>query len=105
MAPGSVVVDLAAAQGGNCELTRPDEVVEAGGVQVFGPTNLPATVPHHASLMYAKNVSTFLLHLVHEGEVRIDPGDEIAVRTLVVRGGEVVNAKVLEALGTAEGVR
>ncbi|MEX0832731.1 MAG: Re/Si-specific NAD(P)(+) transhydrogenase subunit alpha [Actinomycetota bacterium] len=99
MAPGSVVVDIAAEQGGNVELTRPDEVVEDGGVTIIGPTNLPASVPHHASQMYAKNISAFLLHLFKEGELQIDPEDEITRETLITRGGDVVHPRVREVLG------
>ena len=102
MAPGSVVVDLAAERGGNCELTRPDEVVVENGVTILGPTNLPATVPYHASQMYAKNVTTFLLHLVKEGAVRVDMSDEIARETLIAQAGEVVHARVRAALGLPE---
>ena len=108
MARGSVVVDLAAPQGGNCEATKPDEIVELNGVRVFGPTNLPSAVPQHASQMYAKNMVTFLLHLVKEGRVAVDPEDEITTKTLVARGGEIVHPKVLEALAAdamPEGVR
>ena len=64
MAPGSVIVDLAAERGGNCELTRPDETVVHKGVTILGPTNPPALVPYHASQMYSKNIITFLLHLL-----------------------------------------
>ncbi len=99
MAPGSVVVDLAAERGGNCELTRADEVVVENGVTVLGPTNLPSAVPYHASQMYAKNITTFLLHLVKDGAVRIDTTDEITRDTLVAHGGEVVNPRVRAALG------
>ena len=99
MAPGSVVVDLAAERGGNCELTRPDEVVIEQGVTILGPTNLPSTVPYHASQMYAKNVTTFLLHLVKEGVVTLDPNDEITRDTLITRDGDVVNVRVRQALG------
>ncbi len=101
MAPGSVVVDLAAERGGNCEVTRPGESVVHHGVTVLGPLNLPATVPAHASQMYAKNISTFLLHLVKDGELVIDRDDEITRDTLVTFGGEVVNARVLETLNSA----
>ncbi|HEY0410271.1 MAG TPA: Re/Si-specific NAD(P)(+) transhydrogenase subunit alpha [Candidatus Dormibacteraeota bacterium] len=101
MAPGSVVVDLAAEQGGNCELTEAGEVVVAHGVSVVGAVNLPATVPQHASQMYAKNVATFLQHLVKEGAVRLDPDDQITRETLVTRDGRVVNPRVCEALGIA----
>jgi NAD(P) transhydrogenase subunit alpha len=102
MAPGSVVVDLAAERGGNCELTRPDEVVVENGVTILGPTNLPATVPYHASQMYAKNITTFLLHLVKDGAVRVDLSDEITRETLIAQHGEVAHARVRAALGLPE---
>jgi H+-translocating NAD(P) transhydrogenase subunit alpha len=99
MAPGSVIVDLAAERGGNCELTRADETVTDGGVTVLGPTNLAATVPYHASQMYAKNVTTFLQHLVKNGQLTIDVTDEITAETLVTRDGEIAHPRVREALG------
>ena len=99
MAPGSVVVDLAAERGGNCELTQADQKMVVHGVTILGPTNLPSAVPYHASQMYAKNITTFLLHLVKDGCVRIDPSDEITRDTLVAERGEVVNARIREALG------
>ncbi|MBI2833606.1 MAG: Re/Si-specific NAD(P)(+) transhydrogenase subunit alpha [Acidobacteria bacterium] len=99
MAPGSVIVDLAAERGGNCELTRPDESVVADGVTILGPTNLPATVPYHASQMYAKNITTFLLHLMKDGQLRLAEDDEIARETLVTRGGDIVNVRARSALG------
>jgi len=102
MAPGSVIVDLAAERGGNCELTRADQVVVEQGVTILGPTNLPSAVPYHASQMYAKNVTTFLLHLVKDGNVKIDPADEITRDTLITERGEVVNPRVREALGLPE---
>jgi len=102
MAPGSVVVDLAAERGGNCELTRADEVVIENGVTILGPTNLPSTVPYHASQMYAKNVTTFLTHLVKDGAVVLDPSDEITRDTLVAKGGDIVNSRVRQALGLPE---
>ncbi|MGK2935739.1 MAG: Re/Si-specific NAD(P)(+) transhydrogenase subunit alpha [Gemmatimonadaceae bacterium] len=98
MAPGSVIVDLAAERGGNCEVTKADEVVELNGVTVLGPTNLPATVPYHASQMYAKNVSTFLLHLIKDGALNVDREDEITRETLVTQGGEVVHERVKKLL-------
>jgi NAD(P) transhydrogenase subunit alpha len=104
MAPGSVIVDLAAERGGNCELTRADHVVVEQGVTILGPTNLPSTVPYHASQMYAKNVTTFLLHLVKDGVVTIDTNDEITRDTLIAQGGDVVNARVRQALGMTESV-
>jgi H+-translocating NAD(P) transhydrogenase subunit alpha len=102
MAPGSVVVDLAAERGGNCELTRADQVVVEKGVTILGPTNLPSTVPYHASQMYAKNITTFLLHLVKDGAIALDPNDEISRDTLIARDGEVVNVRVRQALGFPE---
>jgi len=99
MAPGSVIVDLAAEAGGNCELTRADETVEVNGVRILGPTNLPSTIPHHASQMYAKNVSSFLLHLVTEGKVELDMEDEITRETLAAWDGEVVHPRIRQALG------
>ena len=99
MAPGSVIVDLAAERGGNCELTRPDERVVVRGVTILGPTNLPSEVPYHASQMFAKNVVTFLLHLAPKGELRIDPEDQITRDTLVTSDGEIVNARIREILG------
>ncbi|MFH1569839.1 MAG: Re/Si-specific NAD(P)(+) transhydrogenase subunit alpha [Gemmatimonadota bacterium] len=101
MAPQSVIVDLAAERGGNCAVTRPGETVEAHGVRVIGPVNLPATVPNHASQMYAHNISTFLLHLVKDGQLQLDTEDEITRETLVTRGGQVVHARALEARGQA----
>jgi NAD(P) transhydrogenase subunit alpha len=102
MTAGSVIVDLAAERGGNCELTRPDETVVEGQVTIMGPTNLPATVPHHASQMFSKNVTTFLLLLVDKsGSPSLDTGDEIVRETLVTRGGEIVQPRVREALGLA----
>jgi NAD(P) transhydrogenase subunit alpha len=98
MRKGSVIVDLAAEQGGNCELTRAGETVDHDGVKIVGPVNLAAGVPNHASQLYAKNVATFLAHAAKDGEVRTD-ADEILSGTLVSRGGEVVHPKVREALG------
>ncbi|HJN45940.1 MAG: Re/Si-specific NAD(P)(+) transhydrogenase subunit alpha [Vicinamibacterales bacterium] len=98
MTPGSVLVDLAAERGGNVEPSRPDETVVAHGVTVLGPTNLPATVPFHASQMFAKNVSTLLLHLVDDGALRIDLEDEITQGTLVSKDGDVVHPRVRELL-------
>jgi NAD(P) transhydrogenase subunit alpha len=94
MAPGSVVVDLAAERGGNCELTRPGETVVSGGVTILGPANLPADIPNHASQMFAKNVATLLLYLVKDGQIRIDLDDEITRETLVTRDGRIVHPRV-----------
>ncbi len=92
MGPGSVIVDLAAERGGNCELTQADRTVVENGVTILGPTNLPATVPAHASQMYARNIATFLLHLVKDGQLNVDVADEITRGTLVARDGQVVRA-------------
>ncbi len=94
MQPGSVIVDLAAERGGNCELTRPGEVYLEYGVTILGPLNLPASVPHDASQMYARNMTAFLLHLVRDGQLRLDPEDPIVQETMVTRGGEVVHPRL-----------
>jgi NAD(P) transhydrogenase subunit alpha len=99
MAPGSVIVDLAAERGGNCELTRADQTVRAGEVTVIGPTNVASALPYHASQMYAKNVTTFLLSMIKKGELTIDTDDEVVRETLVTRGGEVVHPRVRQAHG------
>jgi proton-translocating NAD(P)+ transhydrogenase subunit alpha len=107
MQPGSVVVDLAAERGGNCELTRPDEIVNHNGVDIIGPSNPPALVPYHASQMYSKNITTFLMHLLgREGAKQpaftvdmLDMDDEITRETLLTRGGAVVHPRVKELLG------
>jgi NAD(P) transhydrogenase subunit alpha len=99
MAPGSVIVDLAAERGGNCELTKPGETIVDSGVQVLGPLNLPASIPNHASQMYAKNVQAFLALLVKKGELNIDPTDEIIRETLVTQSGHIVHPKVRQAQG------
>jgi len=105
MQPGSVIVDCAAERGGNCELTRPNHRrVTDNGVTIFGPTNLPASVPHEASLMYAKNMSAFLMLLVKDGQLNIDMDDEIVRGTMVTRGGEITHKRVIEALGEVQGV-
>jgi NAD(P) transhydrogenase subunit alpha len=106
MAPGSVVVDLAAERGGNCELTRPDEVVIYKGITILGPSNPPALVPNHASQMYSKNITTFLLHLLGKDGAKkpaldLDLSDEITRDTLLTRDGDVVHARVKDLLGAA----
>lgn len=99
MAPGSVIVDVAAERGGNCELTKPGETVTVHGVTIIGAVNLPATVPYHASQMYARNVTTFLLAMLKDGELKLDLDDPIVRDTLVTRDGEVVHPRVRERLG------
>ncbi|HTT62767.1 MAG TPA: Re/Si-specific NAD(P)(+) transhydrogenase subunit alpha [Bryobacteraceae bacterium] len=102
MAPGSVVVDLAAERGGNCEVTRASEVVEEQGVAVIGTINLASTVPYHASQLYARNITAFLLHLFRDGKLHADSDDEIARETLVTAGGEIVNPRLREFFQLAQ---
>ena len=99
MAPGSVIVDLAAERGGNCELTRAGELVVEYRVTIIGTINLASSVPYHASQMYARNLTAFLLHLVKEGKLQLNLDDEILQETLVTREGEVVNPRVREFHG------
>ncbi len=96
MAPGSVIVDLAGERGGNCELTRPGEIVVEHGVTIIGWFNLASTVPYHASQMYARNVTAFLLHLVKDSKLQLNMDDEIVSETMLTRAGEVVNPRVRE---------
>jgi NAD(P) transhydrogenase subunit alpha len=96
MAPGSVIVDLAAERGGNCELTKPDETAVINGVTIIGEYNLAGTVPYHASQLYARNISAFLLHLTKEGKLQLNLQDEIMRETLLTHEGEIVNARVRE---------
>ena len=98
MRPGSVIVDLAAEAGGNCELTEPDRVVVRHGVTIHGPTNLPATLPVHASQLYARNVTELLREFVKDGALAFDFDDEVIKGTCVTHGGEVVNDAVKSAL-------
>ena len=92
MRPGAVIVDLAAENGGNCALTKPDEVVQAGPVTIVGTLNLPSSVPYHASQMFAKNVLTLLQHLIKDGDVKLDPADEITGAMLVTHDGQLHGA-------------
>ena len=98
MRPGSVVVDLAADQGGNCALTRPGETVEHRGVRILAPLNVPSSVPLHASQMLARNFQNFLLHLLKKGELQLDLADEVTAGALITRDGEIVHAAVRSAL-------
>jgi NAD(P) transhydrogenase subunit alpha len=101
MRPGSVIVDVAAEQGGNCELTRPREAVVRNGVTILGPVNVSAAVAHHASQLYARNMANFLALIVKNGALSFDVADEIVRATLVARGGEVVHDRLRETLGLA----
>ena len=97
----SLLIDLAAEQGGNCELTRPNETVLENDVSIVGCVNLPATVPFHASQMYARNLSTFLLSQVKNGQKSLNRSDDLVSSTLVTHEGQVVHAKIREVLGLA----
>jgi NAD(P) transhydrogenase subunit alpha len=99
MAPGSVIVDLAAERGGNCELTKADETVVEHGVTIFGPTNLPSEVPTHASQMLAKNLTNFAKLLTRGSEFHLNLQDEVVRATLAAYRGEVVSPQVRELLG------
>jgi NAD(P) transhydrogenase subunit alpha len=96
MAPGSVIIDLAAERGGNCELTQTGKTVVEHGVSIIGAINLASSVPYHASQMYARNVTTFLLYMVKDGKLQLDMQDEIIRETMIARGGEIVNPRVRE---------
>jgi H+-translocating NAD(P) transhydrogenase subunit alpha len=99
MRPGSVVVDLAAGAGGNCEVTRPDEVVEHDLVQIHGPASLPTQMPIDASRLYSRNVVSLLSHLTDEGELQLDFEDEITEAVALTHEGEVRSDAAREALG------
>ncbi|MBI2487527.1 MAG: Re/Si-specific NAD(P)(+) transhydrogenase subunit alpha [Deltaproteobacteria bacterium] len=99
MRPGSVIIDLAAEGGGNCELTRAGETVEINGVTIIGPINLPSTIPYHASQMYARNLTSFLQNMIKDGKLNLNMQDEIIRETLLTHEGEVVNSQVRELLG------
>jgi NAD(P) transhydrogenase subunit alpha len=98
MQPGSVIVDIAAERGGNCELTRPGETVVHNGVTILGPLNLPSLIPHHASQMLSANIAALAKLLVREGQVGLDLEDQIIREALVTHQGKVVHPKVAELL-------
>ena len=99
MAPGSVIFDLAAERGGNCELTKAGATVVRHGVTIIGAINVASGVPYHASQMYARNVTAFLLYIIKEQKLQLNLNDEIVRETLVTHGGEVVNVRVREFFG------
>ena len=99
MAAGSVVVDLAAERGGNCELTRAGETVFEHGVTVLGPLNLASAASYHSSQMYARNIATFCKHLIQNGKLTVNFDDEITRETLVTYGGEILHPRVRQAMG------
>jgi NAD(P) transhydrogenase subunit alpha len=96
MAPGSVVIDIAAERGGNCELTRAGEKIVVGGVSIIGWINLASSVPYHASQMYSRNITNFLLNMVKDGNVHVNMQDDIVSSTLVTEEGEIVNPRIRE---------
>jgi NAD(P) transhydrogenase subunit alpha len=99
MKQGSVIVDLAAEQGGNCEVTEPGKSVEVDGVTVIGPLNIPSMVAFHSSQMYSKNITNFLTLMVKDGKMEIDTEDEVISGSLVTDNGEIVNSNIKEAVG------
>ena len=99
MRPGTVILDMAAEGGGNCELTKAGETVEVNGVSIIGPINLPSTIPYHASQMYSKNVSEFLQNLFKDTQLNLNMEDEIVRASLLTHEGDVVNPEVRELLG------
>jgi NAD(P) transhydrogenase subunit alpha len=101
MRAGSVIVDLAAETGGNCELTEPGKVIQVGGVTIDGTRNLPSLMPVHASQLYSKNVSTLLLLLVKDGALKLDFNDEIVKGACVTHDGAIVNARAKELVEAA----
>jgi NAD(P) transhydrogenase subunit alpha len=101
MKRGSVIIDLAASTGGNCALSKADEVVERNGVTILSPTNLPATVPVHASQLYSRNLTAFLSPIIKDGQLQIDMNDDVVGPSCVTHQGQVVNQRVAAALGLA----
>ncbi|MGA7568823.1 MAG: NAD(P) transhydrogenase subunit alpha, partial [Terriglobales bacterium] len=99
MAPGSVIVDLAAERGGNCEITEAGKTVVKHGVTIIGAINLAAGVPYHASMMYARNITAFLMHLIKDQKLNLNLEDEIVRETLLTNGGEIVQPRVREFFG------
>jgi H+-translocating NAD(P) transhydrogenase subunit alpha len=99
MRRGAIIIDLAGATGGNCALSKADQVVEQAGVTIIAPTNLPATVPVHASQLYSRNVTAFLSLLIKDGELNIDLNDNVVGPSCVTHGGQFVNSRVAAAVG------
>ena len=99
MRPGSVIVDLAAEQGGNCEASEPGREIVASGARVIAPLNLAAAIPHHASQLYAKNLANFVQNMTKQGELQLTSDDEIVRDSMLTRAGEIVAPRVREALG------
>ena len=104
MKPGAVIVDMAAGSGGNVAASRPDEMVDVGGVHIYGPTNLPAQIPQDASRMYARNLVALLERTRDDNSFRIDLADEIIGGTTVTHQGEVIHPRTRQVLGLPEPV-
>jgi len=102
MRPGSVIIDLAAEGGGNCELTQAGETLEIHGITIMGPVNLASALPYHASQLYSKNLTSFLQNLIKEGEIHLNQEDPIIADTLLTHQGEIVNSRLRERLGLGE---
>jgi NAD(P) transhydrogenase subunit alpha len=102
MKAGSIIVDLAADGGGNCELSKPGETVHAGGVTILAPLNLPATLPYHASLLFSRNLTAFILAFTKDKTFQLDFNDEIQQSALITYDGEVKHARTRDALQKAE---
>ena len=100
MKRGSVVIDLAGSTGGNCALSKADEVVERNGVTILAPTNLPASVPVHASQLYSRNITSFLSLLIKDGQLQIDMNDDVVGPSCVTHQGQIVNQRVAASLGS-----
>jgi NAD(P) transhydrogenase subunit alpha len=98
MKPGSVLVDLGADGGGNCELSKPGETVQVGGVTILAPLNLPATMPFHASLLFSRNLTAFVLAFTKDKAFQLDLTDDIQQGALITYNGEVKNVRTREAL-------
>ena len=98
MRRGAVVIDLAGLTGGNVTLSKPDETVERDGVTIMAPTNLPATVPVHASQLYSRNITAFLTPMIKDGELQIDMSDDVVGPSCVTHQGVVVNKRVAALL-------
>jgi NAD(P) transhydrogenase subunit alpha len=104
MQPGSLIIDLAAERGGNCELTKPDTTVNEYGVTILGPTNLPATVPNHASQLYSRNLVNLVRLAIKDGQLNLGTDDEVIRESLVSHAGEVSSQRVRDLLGRADSV-
>jgi NAD(P) transhydrogenase subunit alpha len=98
MRRGAIIIDLAGATGGNCALSKADQTIERAGVTIMAPTNLPATIPVHASQLYSRNVTAFLGLLIRNGELNIDMNDDVVGPSCVTHGGQVINSRVAAAV-------